>query len=344
MTSRDKFRGQPVWFVLTAALFLVGGIGWADYATGWEWSRFAPYAVPIVLVTWKVGRKMGFIFATLCAASYCLADWKDNPYDNRLAYLLAVAGWWFYFTVLVVAVYALKSRRELDRVRIEALERTWSLEEKILQGGEHERQRIGRDLHDSLGPHLAATRYAATLLADELRQRGQPEAAKADEISKMTAEAAVLARDLAHAIFPVQTNGAGLAVALDELAHTTSRLTGLPVSFYETGNYSQENPVAGMHLYRIAQEAVNNAVKHAGSKKITVALNQSEDSLRLTIADDGKGMHASVCDAQGMGLDSMRYRARVLGGELKIESHPGEGTIVSCQVPSHATRPAHLVT
>jgi signal transduction histidine kinase len=341
MTLRDTFRSQPVWLVLTEALLLLGVIGWADYVTGWEWSRFAPYAVPIVLVTWMVGRKTGFVFAMLCAASYCLADWKNNPYDNRLAYLLAVAGWWFYFTVLVVAVNALKSRRELDRSHIQALERARALEEKILQGSERERQRIGRDLHDSLGPHLAATRYAATLLADELRQRGQPEAAKADEISNLTADAAVLARDLAHAISPLQTDGAGLAVALDELARTTSRLTGLSVSFYETGNFSLENQFEGMHLYRIAQEAVNNAVKHADAKKITVALNQSEDSLRLTIADDGKGMNASLPNAGGMGLDSMRYRARILGGELKIDSRLGEGTIVSCQVPNRAARLEH---
>ena len=339
MTICNSFRRQPKWLVLTEALLLLGVIGWADFVTGWEWSCFAPYAVPIVLATWKVGRKTGFAFATLCATSYCLADWRENPYDNRLAFALAVAGWWFYFTVLVVAVNALKSSRELDRTHIEALERNRALEEKILQGCEYERQRIGRDLHDGLGPHLAATRYAAALLADELRQRGQPEAPKADEISKLMAEAAALARDIAHAISPVQTNGAGLAVALDELAHTTSRLTGLPVSFYETGNYSQENPVTGMHLYRIAQETVNNAVKHADAKKITIALNLAGDSLRLTIADDGKGMNVSAPDAHGMGLDSMRYRARVLGGELKIDSHPGEGTIISCLVPIQTPRP-----
>jgi signal transduction histidine kinase len=335
MMVRETLRRQPIWLELTEGLVLLGVIGWADYMTGAEWSCFAPYAVPIVLVTWSIGRGMGFVFATLCAACYCLADWRDNPYHHRWAFVLAVAGWWFYFSVLVVAVTALKARRELDRARIEALERTQALEQQILQASEGERERIGRDLHDSLGPHLAATRYAATLLANDLRQRGQPEAAKADEISNLTAEAATLARDLAHAIFPVQTDGAGLAVALDELARTTSRLTGLSVSFYETGNFSLENPIKGMHLYRIAQEAINNALKHADAKKITIALNQSEDFLRLTVADDGKGMNVSTPGVHGMGLDSMRYRARILRSELKIDSNPGEGTIVSCQIPNH---------
>jgi signal transduction histidine kinase len=342
MSFRQTLQRQPKWLVLLEALVLLGVIGWVDYVTGSEWSCFAPYAIPIVLVSWNVGRGLGFVFATLCAGSYCLADWGDNPYQHRSAYALAVAGWWFYFSVLVVAVTALKARRELDRARIEALERTQELERQILQTSEREQQRIGRDLHDSLGPHLAAIRYAATLLANDLRQHGQPEADKAEQISELTGKAGVLVRDLARGIFPVQTDGAGLSAALDELARTTSRLTGLTVSFYENGDISLKNPDTGMHLYRIAQEAVNNAVKHGNARKITIALNQSEDSLRLTIADDGRGMSASAPDAHGMGLNSMRYRARVIGGELKIESHPGEGTIISCQFPRHSPQPAHF--
>ncbi len=95
-----------------------------------------------------------------------------------------------------------------------------------------------------------------------------------------------------------------------------------------------------MHLYRIAQEALNNAAKHGGARKVTIFLNKSADAWRLAVADDGQGMHQSPQGTQGMGLDSMRYRARALGGELKIESKPGEGTIVSCEIPHHPSRPA----
>jgi len=287
-----------------------------DHVTNWEWSCFAPYAVPIVLVTWNTGRRLGFVFAFLCAATYWAADSGSNPYQTRWGFALAVAGWWFYFSVLVVAVTALKARRELDRMRIEALERTQALERQILRTSEREQQRIGRDLHDSLGPHLAAIRYAATFLANDLRQRGQPEAAKAEQICKLTGDAGSLARDLARGIFPVQMDGAGLAIALKDLAGTTSHLTGIPVSFYEMGDILVEDPEDGMHLYRIAQEAVNNAAKHGGPRKITIVLSQIQDSLRLTVADDGKGLGPSPDGTRGMGLDSMRYRARVLGGEL----------------------------
>jgi signal transduction histidine kinase len=214
------------------------------------------------------------------------------------------------------------------------------LERQILRTSEREQQRIGRDLHDSLGPQLAAIRYAATFLANELRERGQPEAAKAEQICKMTADAGSLAHDLARGIFPVQMDGAGLTMALKDLASTTSRLTGIAVSFYEAGEILVEDPEDGMHLYRIAQEAVNNAAKHGGPRKITIGLSKLQDALRLTVADDGKGMVPSPDGPRGMGLDSMRYRARVLGGELKIDFHPDEGTIVSCEMPNRPLPPA----
>ena len=339
MFFRQTLQRQPPWLVLLEALVLVGLVGWVDHVTSSEWSCFMPYAVPIVLVSWKTGRRLGFVFAFLCTATYCAADWQNNPYQTRGGYALAVACWWFYFSVLVVAVTALKAKQELDRVRIETLERTEGLERQILETSEREQQRIGRDLHDGLGPHLVAIRYAATFLANQLRQREQPEAAAAERIGNLVGDAVSLTRDLARGIFPVQMDGAGLAIALEELARTTSSLTGVSVSFYETGDTRIADPVEGMHLYRIAQEAVNNAAKHGGPRKITIALSTIQDSLRLTVADDGKGMGLSPDGTRGMGLDSMKYRARILGGELKIDSHPGEGTIVSCEMPSRLLQP-----
>ena len=336
----ETLQRQPQWLVLLEALVLVGLIGWFDYATGWEWSFFAPYAVPIVLVVWKTGRRLGFAFASLCAVTFWVVHIGSNPYRTDWGFALAVVGWWFYFSVLVVAAAAVKAHRELDRARIATLERTQQLELQVLRTSEREQQRIGRDLHDSLGPHLAAIGYAATFLANELHQRDQPEAAQADRVREMAGDAVSLARDLARGIFPVQMAGAGLALALEELASTTSRLTGMSVSFYETGDTQVEDPEDAMHLYRIAQEALNNAAKHGGARKVTIILNKSESSLRLAVADDGKGMAPSPGGARGMGLDSMRYRARALGGELKIDSPAGEGTVVSCEIPNRPPRPA----
>jgi len=296
--------------------------------------------VPIVLVVWKTNRRVGFAFALFCALTWWGAHFGSNPYRTGWGFALAVVGWLFYFSVLVVAAAAVKAHQELDRARIQTLEHTQELKRQILQTSEREQQRIGRDLHDSLVPHLAAIGYAATFLADDLRRRDQPEAAKAEQLREMAGEAVSLARDLARGIFPAQTDGSGLSLALEELASTTSRLTGMSVSFCETGDIQVEDPEAGMHLYRIVQEAVNNATKHGGARKVTILLNKSEDSMRLAVADDGKGMPPSPNGARGMGLQSMSYRARALGGELKIDSNPSEGTVVSCEIPSRPPQPA----
>lgn len=330
----ESLRHQPQWLVICEALILVAVIGWLDHVTGWEWSFFAPFAVPIALVTWQTGWRLGFACASLCALAFWVAHYEHNPYRTNWSFAVSVFGRWFYFAVLVVAVAALKAKWKQDRVRIETLERAQALELQILRTSEDVKQRIGRDLHDSLGPHLAAVGYAATFLADELRERNQPEAAKAGQIRDLIAEAVSLTRALARGIFPGQMGGTGLALALEELAQTTSSQTGRLVSFYVTGHPQVEDPANGMHLFRIAREALNNSLKHADARKITIILNSSEASLHLAVADDGKGMRPSSNNAAGMGLRTMQYRARALGGELKIESNPGEGTVVSCEFPN----------
>lgn len=175
-------------------------------------------------------------------------------------------------------------------------------------------------------------------LADKLRQHDHPAAAEADQIVAMVADSVAIARDLARGIFPVQLDGLGLASALEELATTTTRQTDMAVSFAETGDTRPTDPAADLHLYRIAQEALNNAAKHSAARHVTIILHHSDHGLRLTVADDGRGLPPTPHGARGMGLNSMRYRARALGGELTIDSLPGEGTVVACEIPNRPIR------
>ena len=214
------------------------------------------------------------------------------------------------------------------------------VEKEILDTQDRERERVGRDLHDSLGPHLAAIAYAASFLTNDLRRRDQPEAAQAEQIREMVSQAMSHAQDLARGLFPTQMGGPVLSIALQDLARTTSKLRGMVVSFHEEGDTQIETLNDGMHLYRIAQEAVNNSAKHGGAKRVTIILSQDENSLRLDVVDDGKGMALSPGGTRGMGLPSMRYRAQVLGGELRIKSNPSGGTIISCVIPNHPRQPA----
>jgi len=343
MTLQETLRRQPQWLVLLEATVLAGVIGWIDSVTTWEWSFFVLYSLPIILVTWKSGRRLGFGFAILSTTIWWLAMTKINPYHTYTGFALAVFSQGFYFAVLVIAVSAVVERRDLDRARIASLEREQYLEREILRTSELEQQRIGRDLHDSLGPQLAAIGYAVSFLEGELQKRGQPEAATTGKIREMVKDSITLTRGLARGIFPVQMDSCGLATALGDLAATMSRITGMAVSFYESGNPAIADPESGMHLYRIAQEAVNNAAKHARAKNVSISLHSSGGSTRLVIADDGKGISALPANKQGIGLESMRFRARALQGEFKIDSIPGEGTVVVCEMRDRPSVPVAAI-
>lgn len=325
-------RERPEWFTWVVALVMVGLLGWYDRLSGWEWSLTLFYALPIVLAVWRIGRRAGIAFILACTLAWWAANIGINPYQTNAGFAVAVVSRGFYFGVLLVAACALKEQQESDRERIAWLERERKLEMGILFASEREQQRIGHDLHDSIGPHLAAVGYAAAFLANDLRQH-PAEAARAERIREMISDAVSLTRDLARGIFPVRIEGTGLAIALEELARNASVLTGLAVDYCETGKPLIGDTVTGMHLYRIAQEALTNALKHSGARSITLLLNQSEESLRLSVTDDGQGMPPTPRDTPGMGLSTMRYRARALGGELTLQSQPGEGTVVSCEVP-----------
>lgn len=339
MLSPDFLRRQPQWLVFLEALILVGSIGWVDYATGWEWSFFVFYALPIVIVVWRADRRIGFLFASLCALIWWAAQIDSNPYQTALGFALAVFTRLFYFSVVVVAASAVKAQRDNDKARIKMLEQTRELERDILRASEREQRRIGRDLHDGLGPHLAAMGYAADFLSRGLREKDRQEAVEAEELYKMAKEGLAITRELARGIFPVQMDELGLSVALEDLTRITSRLTGINVSLLDKGDTHVEGSEVGMHLYRIAQEAVNNAAKHSGAKNVTIGLSRTETALELVIADDGRGMPPSRSRDAGMGLHSMRYRAEVLGGTVDIQSSAGEGTTVSCQIPLRQPAP-----
>lgn len=138
-------------------------------------------------------------------------------------------------------------------------------------------------------------------------------------------------------------DGAELATALENLATHASQVTGRSVSFSETGLPLDADSETATHLYRIAQEALNNATKHSGAKNVSIALSTGGGCTRLVIADDGKGMSSFDSGMHGIGLDSMRYRARTLKGELKIDSDANGGTVVTCKIPEPAPVPSAVL-
>jgi signal transduction histidine kinase len=337
MPLYQRFCTQPRWLLVLETVGTLLLIGYCDFATGWELSLFVFYAVPILVAVWCLGRTEGVLLALFSALTWWVANATVHPYRTTWGYDVATLSRLAYFVFVAIGGAALKSQREADRERIAALERTRALEGEIVRVAEEEQRRIGRDLHDGLCQFLAAINMSAKTLADDLEAEGVRKSAEAREIQELLAEGISQARGLARGLFPVQMDGAGLSVALDELVATTRRLTSLNITFSEEGDTRIPDPVVATQLYRIAQEALSNAMKHGGAKQIKIGLRRESDALLLDVRDNGRGVEPTDQHGRGFGFATMEYRARSIGGELKIDRASEGGTLVTCRVPVNAT-------
>jgi signal transduction histidine kinase len=204
------------------------------------------------------------------------------------------------------------------------------VERELLRVSDAEKNRIGSDLHDGLGQYLTGISCLSAALRDKLQSAGRKEAEEAATISSLVQEAIAQTRALARGLCPVQLETSGLETALEDLTFQVQRLHGLECQFVPNGKVDVETNIA-LHLYRIAQEAINNAVKHSSSKRIVVTADFSKDSKILTIEDDGCGFDPDVEHGPSSGMSLMPYRAAMIGGTLTVTSQPNRGTKVECR-------------
>jgi len=211
-----------------------------------------------------------------------------------------------------------------------AIERR-GLEEELLNISSREQRHIGQDLHDGLCQQLVGIEFRNSVLVQQLQDApaAQAEAAKIGEsIRDVTRQA----RSLARGLSPVQIEANGLMAALDALTANAAKLFCLSCSFECPRAVLVENPMVATHLYRIAQEAIGNANKHAQAKSIVLSLKQSDGDLTLTVKDNGHGFERGSRVTEGMGLRIMEYRADMIGAMLRVDSTIGKGTTVACRL------------
>jgi signal transduction histidine kinase len=204
------------------------------------------------------------------------------------------------------------------------------MEKEITEISDREQRRIGQDLHDNLCQHMVSIAFAAELLRDKLERKKLAEATQAETIAEMVNEGISQARNLARGLYPVRLEVDGLASALEELAATTQARNNVACLFACDEQVLIHDAVASNNLYRIAQEAVNNAIKHGRGKNISIGLGAVEDEVTLTVKDDGIGFPETLEAGSGMGLHIMNYRAKMIGAFLDIRRGAGGGTIVIC--------------
>jgi two-component system, NarL family, sensor histidine kinase NreB len=215
-----------------------------------------------------------------------------------------------------------------SRKRAEA--ETARLERQLVEATEREQRRIGRDLHDGLGQHLTALEMMNHALIEKLKQAAPEVVAQAQDMSTHIRQTIRHARQLSHGLSPVSLEDEGLMHALQELTNMTQATGRVACEFVCDETVRFGDPDVATQLYRIAQEAVSNAARHADATKITVTLRRSGARLELRVADDGQGIGELPPQKRGLGFGTMQFRARLIGANLETSSPPGQGTQVCC--------------
>ena len=210
------------------------------------------------------------------------------------------------------------------------------LEKEIIRVQDEEQERLGRELHDGVGSLLTAANIVVSGLSEDRKQGETIDPADLDKATDYIKRAGEEVRALSHGLSPVGLER-GLAPALDDLAAQAEVRGDLTCTLSVDDDIPELVEDIARHLYRIAQEAVGNAIKHGHPDRIDVRLT-NDDGIELTIEDDGRGYSNTDGDGTGLGMRTMRHRTSLIGGTLTVEAGAAGGTIVRCRLPKAARR------
>jgi two-component system, NarL family, sensor kinase len=229
--------------------------------------------------------------------------------------------------------------------RIEESERRFRrISRGVLRLQEEERARISRDLHDGIGQSLTALKIQLALL--ESGASGSPELSGRLRSTRELAEGCLAeVRQLSRMLRPPMLDELGLVSTLQWLTRTLTERTGLPISFRHEGDEGRTDPDVATLVYRIVQEALTNAIKHASASSASVLLTTEAGRIAVRIEDSGSGFDASAIlaaqdDGQGFGVRAMRDRVQLFHGRFSIGPASGGGTAVTAEVPLHGDEAA----
>lgn len=321
----------------------IAAIGWIDYMTGTRMSFVVFYLIPVAVSVAWMGRTAGVLAASASVVIRFVADSSDREATFHDAWL-----WWNSFgslLVYLVVVWILDAlirfHRQLEhRVR----ERTAALEDEVRKRQEvqrdllnlsaSERSAMGRELHDQLGQHLVGTAMAAQVLAQRLHTRDENGGREARKIAELVEQGIAQTRQLAHGLLLTQIEPSRLSAEFEELCAAMRqqyprvacecRIESPPVL---------GDAMAAAQVFRIGQEALRNALRHARAQRVVLTLGGDAEWLLLQVIDDGEGLPPEGARGAGLGLNIMKHRAEHLGTRLEVDSTPGGGTRITCAVP-----------
>ncbi len=215
------------------------------------------------------------------------------------------------------------------------------LEKDVLNATEQERRRMGRDLHDDLCQRLAAIKIKCEIFTETLKRGEPPDVQKASELCAFIGDASALCRGVARTLVPIDLAGEGLMVALDRLVKTLEALHEVPCFFHCPHSVMVESTSASVHLYRITQEFLNNAIRHGKPSRVDVRLESNADFVRVEVVNDGRPFKEPGSQSGGMGLKILHFRADAISATIRIQprSDGVTGTIATCLAPHSVCNP-----
>lgn len=350
MTNWFKRLEQvPVRYMAPLSVFLLTFVTIVDFATGYETFLFLFYLPALVLATWYVGFSFGLLIAALSATAWVSTNIADGA--RYSSYFVPVWNGLIIFSVYLVVLGLLwrlkKFNRELEKrvqSRTEALAREVRervrLQRELLETSEREQRRIGRDLHDGLCQQLTGTALAGHALSQQLNTRSPADAAAVAKLVDLLEGAIEMTRALSRGLNPVEIEVGRLADNFRELVETVQTRLKVTCVFECPHPVAPLDVVSATHLYRIAQEAAENAAQHRQASRIVISLDGSEEELVLTVSDNGASLQRNQSSGEGLGLRLMAYRADLIGGALHIDPQPAGGTRVTCTLPLVRTESA----
>ncbi len=327
--------------LIAIAFLIIATIGLVDYLTGHEISFSVFYLLGVALAVWFVGKWFGALVSMSSVAVWVAGDIASGarfsspliPIWNAIILLT------FYLVVVWLLARLRSFQQNLEgqvRQRTTALTQEMAererLERELLEISEREQRRIGQDLHDGLCQHLTGATLAGQVLEEKLAARNLSEAVDANKVVEIIEEGINLSRRLAKGLYPVEMEADGLMLALEEFAATSSELFKVGCRFECDSPVLIHDPVTAGHLYRIAQEAVGNAIKHGKARNVFIRLDATEESTVLSIKDDGIGLPEPLPENRGLGLRIMAHRSAMIGGIFKVRRDEPGGTLATCEL------------
>lgn len=316
------FVDSSIDYRISLLIFYILPVGYATIRVG-------PVFATILAITAVIFSKTADLLAGMPYPGLSIMMW--NGAVDLLLFLIAIC----LLRLLNRQMEGLEATvRERTQHLLDQMSERGRLEREITELSEREHRRLGHELHDLICHELAGIAIDSHLLTRELFSMGFGKAEQARAIAVKVDRALTNSRNLAKGFVIAGFDSAGLVEALEETARQVEKGGRISCFIHWQKNLALAGEDTLTQVFRIAQEAIRNAVQHAAASRIEVRCECTEKVFRLTIEDNGRGFSSSERNRKGLGLSIMAYRASLLGGEVKFERPATGGTRVICEVPS----------